>query len=49
MIEQKLPLVCFKAGSDEIVGANMLFVIQKGDPFLENVYEKVCRYDIVVF
>lgn len=44
MIEQKLPLVCFKAGSDEIVGMNMLFVITKEDTYLENLYKSVGLY-----
>lgn len=29
MVEQKVPLVCFKEGCDEIVGINMLFVWTK--------------------
>ncbi|XP_031621398.1 uncharacterized protein LOC116339578 [Contarinia nasturtii] len=35
MAEQKVPLVCFKEGSDEIVGANMLFVLKKDDEFMQ--------------
>lgn len=42
MVEQKVPLVCFKEGSDEIVGINMLFVINKDDHFMEKAYERVC-------
>ncbi|XP_055310814.1 uncharacterized protein LOC129573785 [Sitodiplosis mosellana] len=38
MAEQKVPLVCFKEGSDEIVGINMLFVINKDDHFMEKIY-----------
>lgn len=42
MIEQKVPLVCFKADSDEIVGINMLFVKTKEDhDFLDNLYKSV--------
>lgn len=42
MIEQKVPLVCFKEGSDEIVGINMLFVKTKDDhDFLDNIYKSV--------
>lgn len=35
MIEQKVPLVCYKAGSDEIVGVNMNFVMSKEDHFMD--------------
>lgn len=41
MVAQKLPLVCYKADSDEIVGANMLFVLTKSDDFLEQIYKRV--------
>lgn len=41
MVAQKLPLVCYKADSDEIVGANMLFVLTKEDDFLEQIYKRV--------
>lgn len=35
MIEQKVPLVCYKAGSDEIVGVNMNFIMSKEDHFMD--------------
>lgn len=41
MVEQKVPLVCFKKGSNEIIGANMLFVYNKDDHFIEKCYENV--------
>lgn len=41
MIEQKVPLVCFKEGSDDIVGVNMVFVIKKDDDFIGKSYERV--------
>lgn len=40
-IEQKVPIVCFKAGSDDIVGANMLFVLQKDDDYMDEAYKQV--------
>lgn len=33
IIAQRMPLVCFKEGSDEIVGGNMVFISTKGDTF----------------
>lgn len=42
MVEQKVPLVCFKDGSEEIVGINMLFVKTKWDhDFLDDLYKSV--------
>lgn len=41
MVAQGMPLVCFKAGSDEIVGANMLFVSSKGDNFMDKCRAQV--------
>lgn len=41
MIAQKTPLVCFKSGSDEIVGLNMIFVSNKDDHFMERVRKQV--------
>lgn len=37
MIEQKVPLVCYKAGSDEIVGVNMNFIMSKEDHFMDKL------------
>lgn len=31
-----MPLVCYKEGSDEIIGANFTFVTHKDDHFVEN-------------
>ncbi|XP_055586110.1 uncharacterized protein LOC129738831 [Uranotaenia lowii] len=31
IIQQKLPVVCFREGSDEIVGLNMLCIVSKAD------------------
>lgn len=45
MVEQKVPLVCFKEGSDEIVGANMVFVIKNDDGFMPAAYELVSKFD----
>lgn len=41
IIEQKVPLVCYKAGSDEIIGVNMNFVMSKGDHFIEKFAKTV--------
>lgn len=35
MVDQKLPLVCFKAGSDDIVGMHFIFVCSRKDKFDE--------------
>lgn len=41
MIAQKLSLVCYKSGSDEIVGASMLFALTKDDDFLDQIKKRV--------
>lgn len=41
MVAQRMPLVCFKAGSDEIVGVNMLFVVRKEDHYMEKCRAQV--------
>lgn len=41
MVAQKTPLVCFKSGSDEIVGLNMIFVSNTNDDFMKKVRGKV--------
>lgn len=38
---QKMPLVCYREGSDEIVGVNWIFVIHKDDEFVQKFYAKV--------
>lgn len=45
MIEQKVPLVCFKAGSEDIVGVSMLFVETKSDRYFERCYKQVKIFD----
>lgn len=35
IVAQRMPLVCFKTGSDDIVGVNMLYVCRKEDRFIE--------------
>lgn len=41
MIKQKMALVCFKEGSDEIIGLNMNFVESKDEQFMEKCYQQV--------
>lgn len=41
MVKQRTPLVCFKAGSDDIIGVNMIFVMSKDDHFMEKCYKHV--------
>lgn len=36
ILAQKMPLVCYKEGSDEIIGANFTFVTHKDDHFVEH-------------
>lgn len=48
MIEQKTPLVCLKTGSDDIVGVQMNFVINKNDHFMEKLYEQVNLMQIIL-
>lgn len=40
-IKQKMVLVCYKSGSDEIVGLNMNFVMCKDDRFFEEIQKQV--------
>lgn len=47
-IEQKVPLICYKAGSDEIVGVNMIFVLHKDDDYLKKIYQHV-SYKFLTF
>lgn len=44
VIEQKTVLVCFKNGSDEMVGINMNYVVEKDDHFMESVRRHVSEY-----
>lgn len=41
IVAQRNALVCFKAGSDQIVGANMVFVGAKEDRFFERLRAQV--------
>lgn len=36
VLSQKVALVCFKANSNEIIGANLAYVLHKDDIFLQN-------------
>lgn len=41
IVKQKMALVCYKSGLDEIVGLNMNFVASKDEHFFEEVQKKV--------
>lgn len=41
-MQQKVSLVCFHEGSDEIVGLSLLIVNTKNDLFLKEFAEQVC-------
>lgn len=41
MISQKTPLVCFKFGSDEIIGINMIYVSSRGDNLMKTARKRV--------
>lgn len=41
IIAQRTALVCFKNGSNDIVGANLLYVKSKGDNFLMTMMKVV--------
>lgn len=41
ILVQKTPLVCFKEGSDDIIGLNWIFITHKGDEFMEKFYANV--------
>lgn len=42
MVDQKLPLVCFKDGSDDIVGMHFIFVCSRKDKF-DEVFMSISR------
>lgn len=44
MIEQKVPLVCYRTGSDEIVGVFINFVNSKEDHFTEQFYQSASYF-----
>lgn len=41
LLPQKTSLVCFRAGSDEIAGICMGYIITKGERFYEDVHDRV--------
>lgn len=41
ILNQKIALVCFKEGSDEIAGINGIYVISKDDSFFEKIGQRV--------
>lgn len=45
MIAQKTPIVCYRAGSDEIVEVNWTFVSTKNDQLYEKIIIKKCRIE----
>lgn len=52
IMAQRMPLVCYKEGSKEIVGANFTFVTHKDDHFVEHFREGVrlaTQYSIELF
>lgn len=36
IMAQKTPIVCYKEGSNEIIGANFTYVTHKDDHFVDN-------------
>lgn len=42
LLKQKCALACFRAGSDDIVGVNMNYVLTKDDTFFKDVFKAVC-------
>lgn len=47
-LAQKVPLVCYREGSDDIVGLNFNLVTRKEDEFFEKLYENV-NYFIIFY
>lgn len=43
VLSQKVALVCFREGSDEIVGVNMNCVLEKDDHFMEETAKRVSQ------
>lgn len=43
MVKQNAALICFKEGSDEIIGLNMNFVTLKDEHFMEDMRPKVLQ------
>lgn len=49
-LQQRMTLVCFREGSDEIVGLNVLVVNTKNDPFMTAIKSQVfARMDLDSF
>lgn len=48
VIEQKMVLVCYKTGSDEIVGLNTNFVTYKHEHFYEKIQKQVTTTTAIV-
>lgn len=48
MIKQNAALICFKEGSDEIVGLNMNFVTVKDEHFMEDYRQQVLTFESIV-
>lgn len=44
-MQQKTTLVCFREGSDEIVGLNILYFYLKGNTFLKDIEEQTKTKD----
>lgn len=44
IIEQRIALVCFKEGSDEIIGTNLIFVSTQQDNYFEEIRKFVSRF-----
>lgn len=42
---QKTPIVCYKEGSDEIIGLNFTFVTHKDDHFVEKFQNGVSKFE----
>lgn len=42
ILAQKMPLVCYREGSDEIVGESWIFISNKEDKFAEKHHANVC-------
>lgn len=49
ILAQKMHLVCYKEGSDEIVGLNWNFVVHKDDQYVEKLFNQVSFKCLVFF
>lgn len=48
-VAQRTPIVCFKEGSDDIVGANMVYINAKSDNTREEMMKLVSKYELCLF